>query len=119
MTLSESPNEFKLENPPSDCVQSVKFSPSPNTHHLLAASWDSSVRLYDVDSNTLKSKYNHTAPVLDCAFESNNINHAWSGGFDQQVKFYDFLSNTETVLGRHDAPIRLVNSGLFQTIPSC
>lgn len=112
MTLSESPNEFKIDNPPSDCIQSVKFSPSLNHHHLLAASWDSSVRLYDVDSNTMKAKYNHSAPVLDCAFEANNSNHSWSGGFDQQVKVYDFSSNTETILGQHDAPIRFVIQSL-------
>lgn len=68
MTLSDSPNEFKLENPPTDGIQSVKFGTHSN-ELLLAASWDSSVRLYDVSSNTLKSKYSHSGPVLDCAFQ--------------------------------------------------
>lgn len=61
-------NEFKLENPPSDCIQSVKFGKYSN-QFLLAASWDATVRLYDIFNNKLCSKFDHVAPVLDCAFQ--------------------------------------------------
>lgn len=63
----EAPNEFKLNNPPTDGVSAVKFSPvSPQ--FLLVSSWDSSVRLYDTNNNSMRIKYTHSAPVLDCCF---------------------------------------------------
>lgn len=68
MTLLDSANEFKLENTPTDCIQSVKFGKSSN-QFLLAASWDGSVRMYDVQSRKLCSKFDHSNPVLDCAFQ--------------------------------------------------
>ncbi|XP_013772382.1 mitotic checkpoint protein BUB3-like [Limulus polyphemus] len=101
----ETPNEYKLENPPTDCVSSVKFGPNSN-QFLLASSWDCSVRLYDVISNTMRLKYNHSGPVLDCCFQ--DAVHAWSGGLDCQVKVFDFNSSTESLAGNHDAPVRCV-----------
>lgn len=71
MTLSDSPNEFKLENSPGDCIQSVKFGQSNNL--LLVASWDSTVRLYDIATNTMRAKYSHAAPVLDCSFYVSTV----------------------------------------------
>ena len=68
MTLLDSINEFKLENAPTDCIQSVKFGKNSN-QFLLAASWDSTVRLYDIFNKKLCSKFDHPAPVLDCAFQ--------------------------------------------------
>ena len=68
MTLLDSINEFKLENPPSDCIQNVKFGKNSN-QFLLAASWDCTVRLYDIYSKKLCSKFDHPSPVLDCAFQ--------------------------------------------------
>ena len=63
----EAPNEFKLNNPPTDGVSAVKFSPvSPQ--FLLVSSWDCSVRLYDTNNNSMRIKYTHSAPVLDCCF---------------------------------------------------
>lgn len=108
MTLSsDAPNEFKLVDPPSDCIQSVRFGPTSNSL-LLAASWDSSVRLYDVTHNTLSHKYNHDGPVLDAVFQDSS--HAWSGGLDHQVKMYDFTSCTESIAGSHSAPVRCIES---------
>ncbi|XP_054168737.1 mitotic checkpoint protein BUB3-like [Oppia nitens] len=105
ITNSETPNEFKLDNVANDCIQSVKFGQHSN-HLLLSASWDSTVRLHDINTNTLRTKYNHSAPVLDCAFQDSC--HVWSGGFDNQVKMFDLNSGTETILGSHNAPIRCV-----------
>lgn len=60
-------NEYKLNQGPEDSISAVKFSPS-TAQFLLVSSWDSTVRLYDVVANTIRMKYQHTAPVLDCAF---------------------------------------------------
>lgn len=107
MTLSDAPNEFKLVDPPTDCIQSVKFGPNSNSL-LLTASWDSTVRLYDITHNTLSLKYNHVGPVLDAAFQDTS--RSWSGGLDQQVKMFDFASGTETVVGSHTAAVRCVEA---------
>lgn len=61
-------NEYKLENAPNDCIQSVKFGLT-NSQLLLVSSWDTFVRLYDIHSKQLKAKYSHNSPVLDCTFQ--------------------------------------------------
>jgi len=60
-------NEFKLNNCPTDGISAVKFSPT-TSQFLLASSWDLSVRLYDISENSLRCKYDHKSPVLDCCF---------------------------------------------------
>lgn len=101
----DGPNEYKLENAPSDCIQSVKFGQVDN-QHLLAASWDGTVRLYDVKANQLRIQYNHDAPVWDAAFQGNNT--CWSGAVDRKVKKFDFQSQTESVVGYHTDSVRTV-----------
>lgn len=100
-----SSNEYKLKSPPTDCIQSVKFGQVDN-HHLLTASWDCTVRLYDVTANTLRTNYTHDGPVLDAAFQGNNL--CWSGGTDSKVKKFDFQSQTESTVGVHAEPVRSV-----------
>uniref|UniRef100_T1IIQ6 Mitotic checkpoint protein BUB3 n=1 Tax=Strigamia maritima TaxID=126957 RepID=T1IIQ6_STRMM len=105
MTLGDAPNEFKLNNPPTDGISAVKFGPN-SSQFLLVSSWDTTVRLYDVSNNTMRMKYSHGAAVLDCCFY--DAVHAYSGSLDHMVKVYDFNSNAETIVGRHDAPVRCV-----------
>lgn len=64
-------NEFKLNQGPEDSISAVKFSPN-TSQFLLVSSWDSTVRLYDVGGNSMRMKYQHLAPVLDCAFYVRN-----------------------------------------------
>lgn len=68
MTLLDSINEFKLDNPPTDCIQNVKFG-KHNNQFLITASWDSTVRLYDIFNKKMCYKFDHPTPVLDCAFQ--------------------------------------------------
>uniref|UniRef100_W5MNG7 Mitotic checkpoint protein BUB3 n=2 Tax=Lepisosteus oculatus TaxID=7918 RepID=W5MNG7_LEPOC len=98
-------NEFKLSQGPEDSTSAVKFSPS-TSQFLLVSSWDTTVRLYDVGANSMRMKYQHLAPVLDCAFYDPT--HAWSGGLDMQLKTHDLNTDQETIVGTHDAPIRCV-----------
>ena len=60
--------ETQIHTAPTDVISSVKFSPNTN-QFLLVSSWDTSVRLYDVMNNSMRQKYYHDAPVLDCAFQ--------------------------------------------------
>lgn len=105
MAHDVSANEYKLDTPPTDCIQSVKFS-QLDSHHLLTASWDCTVRLYDVSANKQRIQYTHEAPVFDVAFQGNNW--CWSGGADNQLKRFDFQSYTDSTVGYHNEPIRVV-----------
>ncbi|KAG9509052.1 Mitotic checkpoint protein BUB3, partial [Fragariocoptes setiger] len=98
-------DEYQLNNPPTDTIQSVKFSPH-NGRHLLVASWDSAVRLYDVESNIVKARYNHSEPVLDIAYEGSEA--FWSGSVDKTVKRYDISTQTATTVGSHTDAVRCV-----------
>jgi cell cycle arrest protein BUB3 len=74
--MAETPNEFKLKNAPEDGISAVKFGTT--NQFLLASSWDQTVRLYDVISNSLRIQYSHSEPVLDCCFYvSNRGNLSW------------------------------------------
>ncbi|XP_002738187.1 mitotic checkpoint protein BUB3-like [Saccoglossus kowalevskii] len=99
------PNEYKLSQCPDDGISAVKFGPN-TSQFLLVSSWDSSVRLYDINANIMRTKYTHPEPVLDCCFHDQT--HTYSGGFDRNLKMFDLNSNTETNVGSHDAPIRCV-----------
>jgi len=61
-------SETKLTNAPVDAISSVKFAPN-SSQFLLVSSWDSTVRLYDVNENFLRMKYLHSTAVLDCCFQ--------------------------------------------------
>ncbi|KAM9773034.1 mitotic checkpoint protein BUB3 [Syngnathus typhle] len=98
-------SEYKLNQGPEDGITAVKFSTS-TAHLLLVSSWDSTVRLYDVVANTMRMKYQHTVPVLDCAFYDPT--HAWSGDLDANLKMHDLNTDQDTVVGKHDAAIRCV-----------
>jgi len=66
--MTESRTEFKLKTPPEDGISSVKFGPN-SAQFLLVSSWDSTVRLYDVLTNSMRLKYTHDRPVLDVCFQ--------------------------------------------------
>jgi len=97
--------ELELTSPPFDSVSSVTFSPT-NANHLLVASWDTSLRLYDIASNTQKAKYDHKAAVLDCAF--SDASHAFSGGLDTWVREFDLETQTPNHLGQHEETVSQV-----------
>ena len=99
-------NEYKLNNSPSDGITRVGFQPTPGSPLLIASSWDKGVRLYDVQTNQLKSTYQHKGAVLDVHFLDQN--RVASGGLDRALKVYDFSAQQETIVGSHDNAIRCV-----------
>lgn len=101
----DSPNEVKLSNPPLDGISSVKFGPN-SSQFLLVSSWDCFVRLYDVTANSLRTRYSHNQPVLDCCF--HDAVHVYSGGLDSTLKMFDLNSGSEVIVGSHEAAIRCV-----------
>ncbi|RXG60002.1 Mitotic checkpoint protein BUB3 [Armadillidium vulgare] len=111
--MGESRNEFRLKNTPGDCIQSVKFGPS-SSQFLLVASWDKTVRLYDVSNNNLRLQYSHSSSVLDCCFQ--DAVHAFSGGLDNTLKMFDLNTSSETTVGTHDAAISQQSIGKVEKI---
>eukprot|EP00112_Aurelia_sp_Birch-Aquarium-sp1_P003081 Seg1345.10 transcript_id=Seg1345.10/GoldUCD/mRNA.D3Y31 product="Mitotic checkpoint protein BUB3" protein_id=Seg1345.10/GoldUCD/D3Y31 len=105
MAAESTPNEFKLNDPPSDGISAVKFSPT-SSNFLIASSWDKSVRLYDVGNNNMRMQYSHNSAVLDCCF--SNAVTAYSGGLDSMLKSYDFNTASEQIMGLHEKPIKCV-----------
>jgi len=95
--------EFKLKSPPTDGISRVRFGPS-GAQFLLVSSWDCGLRLYDVVNNTLRVRFAHSAPVLDCCFQDPI--HVWSGGLDNALTSSDVNSSTETAVGQHENAVR-------------
>ena len=58
--------EFELDSPPNDGISCVEFCPAPASPLLLCSSWDSGLRLYDVQSNQQKAKIEHPVSVCRC-----------------------------------------------------
>lgn len=94
--------ERELTGPPSDGVTNLTFSPYADTASLLlVSSWDSFLRVYDTQRDTLLTKFQHKSPVLDCCFGGDGATVV-SSGLDGDVKVLNVQSKTETVLGNHD-----------------
>jgi len=97
--------EFSLRDSPRDTISSTKFSPT-SSNFLFVSSWDSTARLYDIGNNSLRTKFEHSSPVLDVCF--SDATHGFSGGLDKTVKSFDFNTGDDDTLGYHDAPIKCV-----------
>jgi len=97
--------EHELTSPPTDGISNVVFA--NNADLLLVSSWDKGVRLYDVKKNQLRQRYEHKAPVLDCAFSSDD-NKCFSGGIDKYILINDFKTGKKSVLGSHEKPIKCI-----------
>lgn len=85
-------DHFAVENPPSDVISAVQFSPEPDSTRFVVSSWDKNVYLYDLrDENgtigegKLIQKFEHRAPVLDVCFGQNE-DELYTGGLDWDVR---------------------------------
>lgn len=97
--------EAELKPSPEDAISSVKFAPKSN-QFLLVGSWDCTLRLYDVVSDSLKSTFTLKSPILDIDFQ--DVNHYYSGGLDNELTMFDANSTNGIVLGQHENAIRCV-----------
>jgi len=98
--------QIELSSPPFDSVSSVRFSPT-SPSHLLVSAWDTTVRLYDVEANEQKAKFDHRAAVLTCAFATPD--RAYSGGLDTSVRELDLSTEKISHLGQHSDTISSIN----------
>lgn len=98
----------KLQNPPSDCISRVRFSPAQGPQ-LLVSSWDAFIRLYDARSGQLTGLRKQNCAILDCTFLWDGTK-AFSGGLDKRLVAWDLHSQQELQLGVHDEAIRCVEA---------
>ncbi|KAF8389771.1 hypothetical protein HHK36_024290 [Tetracentron sinense] len=89
---------LKIESPIGDAISRIRFAPKSN--NLLISSWDSVLRLYDVDSSILRLEAPSEAALLDCCFQDDSA--AFSVGSDSCIRRYDFHSGTHNIIGNHD-----------------
>ncbi|WCJ22174.1 Mitotic checkpoint protein BUB3.3 [Euphorbia peplus] len=86
-----------FENPIGDAVSRIHFAPESN--NLLISSWDSNLRLYNVDDAMLRLEVPCQAALLDCCFQSESA--AFSVDSDGCVRRYDLHSETNDIVGSH------------------
>ncbi|UYV80083.1 RAE1 [Cordylochernes scorpioides] len=104
--------DFEVCNPPEDSVSSLAFSPAAGLPTLLVAgSWDSSIRCWEVHQSgltVLKAQQAHQAPVLDLAW-SDDGTKVFSASCDKTAKVWDLASNQAITVAQHEAPIKTVH----------
>lgn len=103
-------NDFEVQPAVDDGISQVTFSPTPN-NFLLVSSWDSKVRLWQVDRAAAIPKHvvSHNFPVL-CNTWSPDGMRFFSGSCDKTVKMTDMNTLQSTDVARHDAPVSAVRA---------
>ncbi|KAJ3156812.1 hypothetical protein HDU86_003578 [Geranomyces michiganensis] len=96
---------FELSNPPTDGISSLQFSPD-DPALLLAGSWDKKVRLYDVNTDAIRSEWTRKAAVLDVCFATGN--KCFAVGLDRELRSMDVDSTGDILIGTHEDAIRCV-----------
>ncbi|CAI9767975.1 unnamed protein product [Fraxinus pennsylvanica] len=89
---------LNFKNPIRDAISRIRFAPLYN--NLLISSWDSSLRLFNVDKSELRLEVPTEAALLDCCFESDSV--ALSAGSDGSICRYDMHLGTSVTIGNHD-----------------
>ncbi|KAL0358124.1 UNVERIFIED_CONTAM: Mitotic checkpoint protein BUB3.3 [Sesamum calycinum] len=90
---------LNFNKPIRDAISRIRFAPDSN--NLLISSWDSSLRLYDVDKCELRLETpTEGAALLDCCFESESM--ALSANSDGSILRYDMHLGTSETIGNHD-----------------
>ncbi|XP_057448163.1 mitotic checkpoint protein BUB3.3 [Lotus japonicus] len=89
---------MKLEIGIGDAISRIRFAPHSN--NLLISSWDSNLRLYDVDASVLRLEASSEAALLDCCFQDDST--AFTAASDGCIRRYDLHSGTMDIIGSHD-----------------
>lgn len=111
-SMSMSRNEIntnldrEMPQGPSDTVSCLAWS--PNGNFLAVASWDNSVRVYEINPATGEGQgrfvYQHEAPALGVCWLPDG-SKVVSGGCDNVLRSYDVASGQSAVVGQHDMPV--------------
>lgn len=78
-TQGDLKGDVALNNPPTDTISGLAFSPGQNASDFLAiSSWDQKVRIYEIAQNGQsegRHAYDHGKPVFDVDFSKVGIPH--------------------------------------------
>uniref|UniRef100_A0A1B0ACE9 mRNA export factor n=1 Tax=Glossina pallidipes TaxID=7398 RepID=A0A1B0ACE9_GLOPL len=101
--------DFEVIAPPDDTVSALKFSPAAlSQNYLIAGSWDSSVRCWEVDQTgkTLPKaiKTMDGCPVLDACWSDDGTKVFIAT--KNKVKLWDLISNQTMQVAAHQAPVK-------------
>jgi len=103
--------DIELPNPPTDTVSCLRFSPpSLSQTYLMAASWDKSIRIWEISNNgeiVPRLHHNLQAPILDSCW-SNDGTKSYICGVDKSGYMWDIATNQMTKIAGHDAPIKTI-----------
>ncbi|XP_020218863.1 mitotic checkpoint protein BUB3.3 [Cajanus cajan] len=82
-----------------DAISELQFAPHSN-NNLLISSWDSNLRLYDVDASILRLQAPSQAPLLASCFPDHAL--AFTAASDGFIRRYDLHSGHVDTVGSHD-----------------
>ncbi|KMZ62908.1 Mitotic checkpoint protein BUB3.3 [Zostera marina] len=94
--------ELRFHRPVEDAVSRIRFSPrSNNSNNLLISSWDSILRLYDVESDVVRMETaSDGTALLDCCFGDEFV--AFAASSDSNIWRYDLCSGVKYRVGKHN-----------------
>ncbi|KAJ6813497.1 mitotic checkpoint protein BUB3.3 [Iris pallida] len=95
---------LELGKPIGDAISRIQFAPRSN--NLLISSWDSFLRLYDVDASAMRFEALSDGALLDCCFVDESS--ALSVSSDGCVRRCDLLLGTQNLVGKHNDVVRYV-----------
>ncbi|KAF7828011.1 mitotic checkpoint protein BUB3.3-like isoform X1 [Senna tora] len=96
--MSKASFEVEFETPVTDAISRIRFAPHSN--NLLISSWDSILRLYDVENSVLRLEAPSEAALLDCVFQDELV--AFAAASDGLIRRYDLHSGIIYTMGSHD-----------------
>ncbi len=107
-----------------DIVSSIlvdKYHPNENSHLLVSCSWDSSIRLWDMENfQTLQTRKNasyslnkaHLSQIYDISFTSYHPSMLISGGEDCFVRIWDLRLPSKhgcSIIMQHESPVTCIS----------
>ncbi|XP_020800154.1 mRNA export factor-like [Drosophila serrata] len=104
-------NDVEVCEPPTDSISALEFTPSRSScsSRLAAASWDCSVRVWDVQTNTgatiPRCLHMMDSIVLDAAWNMEG-SQLYMGDVTGKVSALDVATNTLAKIGNHEAGVR-------------
>ncbi|KAF9362466.1 mitotic spindle checkpoint protein Bub3 [Mortierella sp. NVP85] len=94
------PREITLiRGPPKDTVTALQVDPL-YSEFLLATSWDKTLSVYDIVHNCLRTRYEHSSPVLCGTWGSKNT--IYTAGIDGSVWSHDWSSGDHRKIYSHE-----------------
>ncbi|XP_017018824.1 protein Rae1-like [Drosophila kikkawai] len=113
--------DIEVCEPPTDSISALEFGPFKSgwSSRLAAASWDNSVRVWEVQTETggaaPRCLHMMDSTVLDAVWSSEG-SQLYMGDVTGKVQALDVATNTLTKIGNHQAGVQCCNLMLSQVL---